>query len=114
MNTFTVLCLLVLLPGCLSIICYVCSAGGNGCDPFSATGTGVSTTNSSTSCVKVTTGVSSGTYRNGLSGCVAGNIASVGTFCCSTNYCNGATSKYQAPFLLGFVLAALFAKYRFL
>ncbi|CAF1164280.1 unnamed protein product [Adineta ricciae] len=113
MNSFAVLCLLAVLPICSAITCYQCTAGSSGCDPFSASGSGVSTSSSS-ACIKVSTGFSSGTTRSSASSCTANNIGGVGTFCCYTDYCNGATSKYQTPFLLALVIAALFAKHRFL
>ncbi|CAF1039148.1 unnamed protein product [Adineta ricciae] len=112
MNSLAIVSLLALLPVCLTTNCYVCNPGSSGCDPFSSGGSGVSTTSSYTNCYKVTTGSASGTYRGGSSACSASSGSSASLFCCSTDYCNGATVKYQPSSVLGLALAALFFERR--
>ncbi|UJR12280.1 hypothetical protein I4U23_016457 [Adineta vaga] len=111
MNSLTVISLLVLLPVCIGIRCYTCTAGQSGCDPINTAS--LSPTSGHTYCKKVWSGSQSTTVRSGETTCVEANVAGIGTYCCSTDACNGAISKYQIPYLMGLVLAALFAKYQF-
>ncbi|UJR17275.1 hypothetical protein I4U23_004169 [Adineta vaga] len=102
----------VLLPVSISITCYRCSSGSSGCDPFQVGGTGVSSTTSGQAvCYRITSAAGS-TSRGGYlisSSCVA-TITSTGrygTYCCYTNYCNGALSNYREPFLIIVTLLTL-------
>ncbi|UJR17272.1 hypothetical protein I4U23_004167 [Adineta vaga] len=114
MNWSTVICLLAMLPICASITCYQCSVGSGGCEPFNATGSGVSPTSASQAVCYKSTAAGLLTSRGGYassSSCVASSVGGYGIYCCSTDYCNGALSNYLAPFLLGLTFLALFVKH---
>ncbi|UJR19033.1 hypothetical protein I4U23_022164 [Adineta vaga] len=114
MNTLTILSLFILLPICASISCYVCTSGSSGCDPIDTAALAATVSSGNNVCVKYWSGAQIGTYRRGDSSCPGTNVAGIGVFCCYTDLCNGAITKYQTPFLLGAIFAALFAKYQFL
>ncbi|CAF1164298.1 unnamed protein product [Adineta ricciae] len=101
-----------LLSTCSAYInCYSCSAGTDGCFPFSAYGRGV-IAYAYNVCVKFTNGTSLTTYRYPYYYCPGSNDGTVGTFCCMTDYCNGVTSKYQISSLFQFVLAAVLVNFQ--
>ncbi|UJR17273.1 hypothetical protein I4U23_004168 [Adineta vaga] len=102
-----------MLPVYASITCYQCSGGSSGCDPFSATGSGVSSTSSSQKTTAAGSFTSRGGYTSSAS-CVAASVGGYGTYCCYTNYCNGALSNYRASFPIGLTLLVLIIKYRWI
>ncbi|UJR14281.1 hypothetical protein I4U23_001271 [Adineta vaga] len=114
MYTTIAIVLLVLLPVCTGLNCYVCSSGLTGCnDPFSSSNSNVTqySSASNTYCVKL--GVTSSLVsRYGASSCTATPfIFGIGQACCQSDLCNGATATYKVSALILLSVFAMLFKF---